>query len=172
MRKALDYTYDFEKINVYKQCKHANSLFSNSDFAANGMPGPGELAILEPFRKDLPPEVFGPAYVPPRTDHRRNALRENLKKARKLLEEAGWKMAPTACCATPRASRSRSSTWRRRSAPGQRRNVFWARNLAKLGIKFKLAAVDFALYRKRLETFDFDMVSIRTPDFTIPTWPN
>jgi len=29
--------------------------------------------------------------------------------------------------------------------------------------------VDFALYRKRLEAFDFDAVTIRTPDFTIPS---
>ena len=29
--------------------------------------------------------------------------------------------------------------------------------------------VDFALFRKRLETFDFDVVTIRQPDFTIPS---
>ena len=29
--------------------------------------------------------------------------------------------------------------------------------------------VDFALYRKRLETFDFDTITIRTPDFALPS---
>ena len=29
--------------------------------------------------------------------------------------------------------------------------------------------VDFALYRKRLEAFDFDLVTIRIPDFAIPS---
>ena len=89
VREALDYTYDFEKINLYGMRKRAYSLFSNSDFAAQGLPSPGELAILEPFRAKLPPEVFGMPYVPPRTDTSANALRENLKKARSLLEQAG-----------------------------------------------------------------------------------
>ena len=46
--------------------------------------------------------------------------------------------------------------------------MIWQRNLAKLGIRMKCAQVDFALYRKRLEAFDFDIITIRTPDFTLP----
>jgi peptide/nickel transport system substrate-binding protein/microcin C transport system substrate-binding protein len=94
VREALDYSYDFEKINLYDQRRRSYSLFSNSEFAAKGLPGPGELALLEPFRDQLPPAVFGPPYQPPRTDTGPNALRENLKKARALLEAAGWKVAP------------------------------------------------------------------------------
>ena len=62
--------YDFEAINVYKQYKRTNSMFANSEFAATGLPGPGELALLEPFRAQLPPEVFGEAWKPPRSDTR------------------------------------------------------------------------------------------------------
>ena len=45
--------------------------------------GPGELELLEPFRKQLPPEVFGPPYQPPRTDDRpERAAREPEEGAR------------------------------------------------------------------------------------------
>ena len=54
--EALNYTYDFEAINVYKQYKRTYSMFANSDFAAQGLPTPGELALLEPFRAQLPPD--------------------------------------------------------------------------------------------------------------------
>ena len=45
--------------------KRANSQFNNSEFAAQGLPSPGELKLLEPFRAELPPAVFGPAFRAP-----------------------------------------------------------------------------------------------------------
>ena len=42
------------------------------------------------------------------------------------------------------------------------------RNLKILGIKYTVRMVDFAIFRKRLETFDFDMAMIKIPDFTVP----
>lgn len=168
VREALDYTYDFEKINLYNMRKRAYSLFSNSDFAAQGMPTPGELKLLEPFRDRLPPEVFGMPYQPPRTDTSPNALRENLRKAKALLEQAGWKLAPDGVLRNEKGDPFEFE-YLETQGGSQFRNVIWARNLAKLGITFKVRNVDFALYRKRLETFDFDAVTIRTPDFTLPS---
>ena len=47
-----------------------NSLFANSDFAAHGpAQSPASSRLLEPFRAQLPPAVFGPAWVA--TAHRR-----------------------------------------------------------------------------------------------------
>ena len=94
VREALGYTYDFDSVNAYRQYRRTYSMFSNSEFAATGLPGPGELALLAPFRAELPAEVFGPAWQPPRTDGGPDAMRRNLVKARALLEEAGWKVAP------------------------------------------------------------------------------
>jgi len=168
VREALDYTYDFEKINLYNMRKRAYSLFSNSDFAAQGMPSAGELKLLEPFRGKVPDEVFGMPYVPPRTDTSPNALRENLKKAKALLESAGWKLAPDGVLRNA-AGDPFEFEYLEAQAGSQFRNVIWARNLAKLGITLKVRNVDFALYRKRLEAFDFDVITIRTPDFTLPS---
>jgi len=168
VREALVYTYDFEAVNVYKQYKHTNSMFANSEFAATGMPGPGELALLEPFRAQLPPEVFGPAWQPPRNDTSPNALRENLKKARALLEQAGWKLAPDGVLRNDKGDPFVFEYLRTGEAAGLAEAV-WQRNLEKLGIQLKVRLVDFALFGKRLEVFDFDMVTIRLPDFTLPS---
>lgn len=167
VRKAINLAFDFEAVNVYKQYKHTNSMFANSEFAATGMPGPGELALLEPFRKELPPEVFGPAWVPPRMDASPNALRDSLKEARRLLEEAGWKVDKNGVLRNAKGQPFEFEYMEPQEAPGRAEAVF-ERNLGILGIKYKPRLVDFAIYRTRLEKFDFDMVGIKIPDFTIP----
>jgi ABC-type oligopeptide transport system substrate-binding subunit len=167
VREALDYTYDFEKINLYNQRRRSYSLFSNSDFAATGMPAAGELKLLEPWRGQVPDEVFGESYKPPRTDTGPNALRENLKKAKALLESAGWKVGADGVLRNAKGEAFEFEYLEPESS-NQFRTVTWQRNLAKVGITLKSRIVDFALYRKRLETFDFDTITIRTPDFALP----
>ena len=44
----------------------------------------------------------------------------------------------------------------------------FARNLKKLGIDYKERLVDFALYRRRIAAFDYDMIIIVEPKFTLP----
>jgi microcin C transport system substrate-binding protein len=46
--------------------------------------------------------------------------------------------------------------------------VDWQRNLQKLGITMKVRLVDFALYTRRLEQYDFEMVAIVDGAFTLP----
>jgi peptide/nickel transport system substrate-binding protein/microcin C transport system substrate-binding protein len=166
VRKALSYTYDFEAVNTYRQYKRTNSIFANSEFAASGAPGPEELALLEPYRAELPSDVFGPAWEPPRND---TALlsRQNLLKARALLEEAGWKIAADGVLRNARGEPFEFEFMATGTPPG-RVEAVWQRNFEKLGIRMKTRLVDFALFVKRLETFDFDMVLIRTQDFTLP----
>ena len=164
VREALGYTYDFETLNKTKSFKRVNSVFNNSEFAAQGLPGPGELALLEPWRAELPPRVFGPAFVAPRTDNDPGGLRRNLLKARELLEQAGWKL---------------DAAGKLRNAAGEPLVVEymqplpsaindWQRNCEKLGIELKDRLVDFALYRRRLQQYDFDMVTIVDGFFTLP----
>ena len=167
VRKAINLAFDFEAINVYRQYKRTNSVFANTDFAMKGTPGPGELALLEPFRHELPAEVFGPAWQPPRTDTTPNALRENLRQARKLLEEAGWKVGADGIARNAKGEPLEFEFLETGDAPGRAEAVF-ERNLAKIGIRLKHRLVDFSLFRKRMETFDFDMVMIKIGDFTLP----
>ena len=167
VREALDLAYDFAAINVYKQYKRTNSLFANSEFAAVGTPTPAELALLEPFRAELPPATFGPAWEDPRTDIAPNALRENLRKARGLLEQAGWKVGPDGVLRNAKGEPFELEWLEAGDALGRREAVY-QRNLAMLGIKLNLRLVDFALYRQRLEAFDFDLINIKSPDWALP----
>ena len=168
MREALALTYDFETNNRYRLFKRANSLFSNSDFAAAGLPSTGELKLLEPYRRDLPPAVFGPPFIAPRTDSEAHALRRNLLQARTLLEAAGWKLAHDGRLRNVKGEPFEFE-YLETQGGSQFRNVIWQRNLEKLGIRMSVRNVDFAVYRKRLEAFDFDVITIRMPDFALPS---
>ncbi len=93
VRKAISLQFDFEWTNrtiFFEQYARPRSYFQGSDdLMPQGAPEGAELALLEPFRADLPEEVFGPAYEPPRSDgsgRNRQALRESAR----LLKEAGW----------------------------------------------------------------------------------
>ena len=44
----------------------------------------------------------------------------------------------------------------------------WRRNFDKLGIRVPDRKVDYALFNRRLTEFDFDMVTIVEPAFTLP----
>ena len=56
---------------------------------ATGKPSAEELALLEPFKASLPPEVFDEPYRPPVSDGS-GKDRKLLQAADKLLNEAGW----------------------------------------------------------------------------------
>jgi len=167
VRKALVLSFDFETNNRYGLFKRANSLFNNSDFAAQGLPSAGELKLLEPYRAELPKEVFGPPFVAPRTDSAPNALRRNLLQARALLEEAGWRLG-----ADNRLRNAKGEAFEfEYMSPGEStvREAAWQRSLDKLGIVLRVRKVDYALYSRRLEEYDFDMVTIVEGRFTLPS---
>lgn len=165
VRDALDYTYDFDTVNRLGLYKRAESQFNNSEFAAVGVPSPGELKLLEPFRAELPPQVFGPPYRAPSTGRDPKRLRQNLLKARDLLEQAGWKLADDGKL---RNAQGEAFEFEFLSPSEGGRMADWQANLEKLGITLKERNVDFALYRRRLDEYDFDMVAIAGGDFTLP----
>jgi peptide/nickel transport system substrate-binding protein/microcin C transport system substrate-binding protein len=165
VRRALDLSYDFDTLNRLGAFRRVESVFSNSDFAAVGEPDAAERALLEPHRAELPPEVYGPAYRAPTTGRRPEQLRANLLQARALLQAAGWTLA---------------ADGRLRNAAGEAFDIEylspaegarmpeWELNLRRLGIALRVRSVDFALYRRRLENFDFDVVTIVEGDFRLP----
>jgi peptide/nickel transport system substrate-binding protein/microcin C transport system substrate-binding protein len=164
VREALVWTWDFETLNKAGVYKRAYSLFSNSEFAAEGSPSPGELKLLEPFRAELPPRVFGPAWKPPTTAGDPNGLRRNLLRARALLEEAGWKLDDQGQL---RNAKGEPLEIEYLTAQGSG-SVDWQRNLAKIGVTLKERLVDYALYGRRLEKYDFDFTVVVQQDFALP----
>ena len=166
VREALMLAWDYDRYNQYRTFNHSYSVFNNSEFAATGTPSADELKLLEPFRAELPPRVFGPAFVPPSNLTGPNALRENLRRARDLLEQAGWKIA-----ADGRLRNARGEPFEFEFLePGSpNRLIDFQRNLEKLGIGFKERIVDYALFSRRLDQYDFDAVVIVEGDFALPS---
>lgn len=167
VREAIALAYDFDRLNRFGLLKRAYSVFNNSEFAADGPPSAGELKLLEPYRRELPPEVFGPAYRPPSNAGGAADLRRHLLQARALLEAAGWKLAPDGLL---RDAQGRALELEYLN-PGESggRITDWQANCAKLGITLKERNVDFALYRNRLENYDFDIITIVEGKFTLPS---
>ncbi|OYU93548.1 MAG: ABC transporter substrate-binding protein, partial [Burkholderiales bacterium PBB5] len=154
VREALMLAFDFEKYNRFGTFERADSMF-NKD----------ELALLEPFRAQLPAKVFGPPYRKPRNDTGPNALRDNLRRAQELLIEAGWKIAPDGLL---RNAKGDMLTLDYMDPTRVGRFPEFESNLRKLGVKYSERLVDYALFHRRTETFDFDLVIIVEPKFTLP----
>jgi microcin C transport system substrate-binding protein len=169
VRQALGLAMDYEWMNrqmFYNAYQRVNGLFGNTDCQATGVPGPDELALLEPWRKQLPGAVFGPASVPPRTDGDKNGLRENLRRARDLLQQAGWEIRDGAL--RNKKGEPMVIEYLDSNEGGARTVSPWARNLEKLGIQFNHRAVDFALYQQRLSKFEFDITTLAYPGTNSP----
>ncbi|MCV6638095.1 extracellular solute-binding protein [Candidatus Albibeggiatoa sp. nov. NOAA] len=162
VRRAINLAFDFEWANknlFYNQYERCNSYFSNSDLAAVGEPTEAELALLKPLQKKysdiFPQEALTQAWQPVSTSAP-NSLRKNLRQAKKLLNEAGWKVKD-GVLQNEKGQKLEFKVMLFQRA-FERILAPFARNLEKLGIKIHYRAVDAALYQQRQESFDFDMV--------------
>ncbi|MDI9650547.1 extracellular solute-binding protein, partial [Burkholderia cenocepacia] len=168
VRHALALAFDFDwmsRMMFYGQYRRTNSFWDASPFAASGMPSAKELALLEPYRSTLPPEVFGPMVKQPSTLPP-GSLRANLRQARDLLAQAGWHYRDGAlrdANGTPMTIEIIDDQ------PGMDRLILpYTQALATLGIHAYLHEIDSALYQKRLDNFEYDMTTYIYPPVTIP----
>lgn len=169
VRQALDLAFDFEWLNrqlFYGGYTRLNSYFADTELQATGTPGEGELAILEPLRKQLDPAVFGPMPEQPSTNPP-GSLRANLLQARALLAQAGWTYRDGAL-RNARGEPFRFEILDDSGGSMEPVAAVYQRNLAKLGIEARFRTADFALLQKRLDAFDYDMTTIRYPGVQVP----
>jgi microcin C transport system substrate-binding protein len=162
VRKALDYAFDFEFTNknlFYGLYTRTESFFENSPMKAKGKPSEAELALLEPFRSQLPPEVFEEPYRPPVSDGS-GKDRKLLQVADKLLNEAGWKIKDGK--RTNAKGEVLDLEFLIRNDPTEERILTaYVENLSKLGLAVSVRRVDPAQYERRLKTRDFDVTGAR-----------
>nr|WP_175006814.1 extracellular solute-binding protein [Burkholderia lata] len=168
VRHAFALAFDFDwmsRMMFYGQYRRTHSFWEASPFAASGMPSEKELALLEPFRSTLPPEVFGPMIQQPSTLPP-NSLRANLKQARDLLAQAGWQFRDGAlrdANGTPMTIEIIDDQ------PGMDRLILpYIQALGTLGIRASLHELDSALYQRRMDNFQYDMTTLIYPPVTIP----
>ena len=159
VRQAIGLAFDFEWSNkrlFYDLYKRTDSFFELGPMQAEGPPSPAELAILERFADQVPPELLTKsAYIPPVTDGSgRN--RRALRTAGKLLDDAGWKIVDGVRQKDGETLEIeflmiQNSGFARIAQP-------MIKNLEKIGIAGSIREVDPPQYRKRNDDFDFDIV--------------
>ena len=168
VRKAIGLAYDFEWMNrqlFYGIYKRVNGYFPNSEFQAEGLPKPDELALLEPLRDKLNPEVFGAVPVGASTAPPAS-LRDNLRQAQALLKEAGWNYKDGAL----RNAKGEAFVMEfLNDQPSLIRVVGpFQKALEKLGITMTYRVVDYSLSKQKMDAFDFELTSLRLLGSTAP----
>lgn len=169
VREALGYAYDFEWANsnlFYGTYTRTNSYFANSDCASGGLPEGDELALLDNYREKLPDRVFKQVFSVPTTKGDGN-VRENLRKAVRLLSEAGWKIKDNKLVNTSNGQPFEfelllySQDFERIALP-------FKANLEKLGITMNVRVVDMSQYFKTIRSFNYDMIIHSFPQSVSP----
>ena len=168
VREALINAFDFEWTNrnlFYGLYTRTESFFENAPMKAEGPPSPEELRLLEPFRADLPPEVFADPYSPPVSDGS-GRDRSLLRAAADLLNEAGWRIQDGV--RQNAAGENLTIEFLMDEPSFERIAAPYVQNLQQLGIETSIRLVDAAQYQERRNNFDFDMISQRFAFAPIP----
>ncbi|MFV0513619.1 MAG: extracellular solute-binding protein [Jhaorihella sp.] len=164
VREAIALGFNFEWTNEslqYGLFDQRASFTQDTPLMAQGVPEGAELAFLRSLGDVVPPEMLSePARMPHSSDPSRLTDRKNLRRAMKLLDEAGWPVG---------------SDGKRRDAAGQPLRVTFLfnssadgtlgavvesfmSNLERMGIEAHLEKVDAAQYTLRERDRDYDMV--------------
>jgi microcin C transport system substrate-binding protein len=157
VREAMILAFDFEWTNatlMFNSYKRTASFFENTPLKATGKPSPEELRLLEPFRADLPAEVFDEPFVPPVSDGT-GQDRNLLRRAGQLLQEAGFRRDGNVL-RTP-AGQPFTVEFLDFDPSLQPHAGGLVKNLRLLGIDAQMRTVDATQYQKRTDEFDFDV---------------
>ena len=170
VREAMTYLWDFEWVNktiMFDAYTRTDSFYENSELEATGLPGPKELAVLEPLRDRIPERVFTQDYEPPVTDGSGNS-REPLMKALELLRQAGWNVDGNRKLVHGETGKPFAFEVLLYSDLLVPHTQALKRGVERLGGSVELRVVDAAQYQNRLQTYDFDMVVSGWPQSLSP----
>jgi len=168
VRQAMAWAFDFEWANknlFYGAYTRTLSYFSNSELASSGIPQDGELALLEPFRASLPPQLFTQPFRLPVTDGSGNN-REQLRTALDLLQQAGWQVKDRKLVGPD--GQPMAFTILLDDPSLERAALPYVQTLQKLGIEARVRTVDPAQYQHLTDDFDFDMIMMIYAEGDIP----
>ena len=160
VRYALAHAFDFVNVNktlLHGAYRRTHSIFDNSELGSRGIPRGRELALLEPFRKSLPPELFEKPYRPPGGD---GGIRTNLRMAKRILAKAGWVVRDGALSRAADGLKMAFEILLVDPA-NEKIALSFARNLRRLGVEARVRTVDTSQYQYRRNTYDFDMIIYR-----------
>ncbi len=160
VRQALNYAFDFETMNrtlFFGKYKRIESYFAGIDLASSGLPQGKELEILDSVKDQVPPELFTTPFHLPVNDTPQ-ALRDNLRKAVDLLQQAGWVLKGNRLV-NGKTGEPFTIEFLEADPSFERVVAPFIQNLKRIGIDASLRVVDSAQYQRRVDSFDFDVIS-------------
>lgn len=160
VRQAINLAFDFESVNktvLYSAYERLRSYWQGSPLEAKGTPSEAELKLLEPFRSQLPPELFTSEFTQPTTNGDGNN-RDNLLKAQGLLKDAGWEIKNGRLV----DSTGKPFAFEITLVQPNLEQVLapWIQDMKRLGIEANLRVVDTSQYANRVNEYDYDAIYI------------
>ena len=157
VREALTLAVDFEWENRVLRFGLLDRALSNfagePSLEARGLPGEDELALLEPFREQLPKRLFTEAFDFPRSSGiGRN--RAPLERARALLAQSGWRVKDGVLVNSK--GEHFEIVFLSRDGADQRTLLPYLGILKLLGITGKIRLVEAAQFINLSQEFDYD----------------
>jgi microcin C transport system substrate-binding protein len=168
VRNALGLVYDFEWANknlFYGDYTRTNSYFDNSDLASSGIPQGDELKLLEPFRQELPPDLFTQPFTLPVTDGSGNNREQSIQ-ALKLMAQAGWHVKDRKLVDAD--GQQMTFTILLDDPSYERVALPYVDDIKRLGIDVRVRTVDPAQYQHVTDDFDFDMTMYIYSESDVP----
>jgi len=161
VREAIGLAFNFEWSNqslFHGLYTRTNSFWENSDMQAEGLPSEGELRLLEPLRGRIPDTVFSePVYSPTKSKPDSAGDRRTLRRASKLLDQAGWAVGDDGIRRNA-AGEVLSVEFLNDSPSFDRIVLPYVDNLKRLGIDASAQRVDAAQAQQREKKFEYDVV--------------
>jgi microcin C transport system substrate-binding protein len=169
VRHAVGLVYDFEWANknlFYGAYTRTESYFDNSDLASSGtLPQGDELKLLEPFRQELPPELFTEKFTLPVTDGSGNNREQSIE-ALKLMAQAGWHVKDRKLVDAD--GQQMTFTILLDDPSYERVALPYVDDIKRLGIDVRVRTVDPAQYQHVTDDFDFDMTMFIYSESEVP----
>lgn len=190
VREAILQAFDFEWSNqylFYSQYKRTSSYYENSEYAQSGLLTDSKnnleveilkslgiltyniktkkLEIMQDYKNEIDSRMLTIAYKNPTTAPP-HSKRENLKYAKKLLENAGYKVVNNQLI--DKEHKPLRFTMLLNSSLFERVVLPFKKNLAILGITLDIRVIDSAQYENRIKNFDYDIIVGVIPQSLFP----
>ena len=160
VREALAMVFDFEWINtniyagVYKRSR---SFYDDSELSSAGRPADSrERGLLAAWPDAVRPDILEGTWTPPVTDGS-GRDRAPARRALALLAEAGYVLRETVL--VEKATGTPVTIEIPAEDRGQERLLLnYAEQLRRIGVAVRIRLLDEALFQRRRQTYDFDMM--------------
>ncbi|MFO1208564.1 MAG: extracellular solute-binding protein [Amaricoccus sp.] len=160
VRQAIGLMFNFEWSNqalFYGLYDRTVSFWQNSPMMAEGVPEGPELALLQEFKDQLPPEIFtDPAWTPP-VQKPEKTDRAAIRQASKLLDDAGWAVGAGGLRRNARGETLTIELVDDNPSFERIINPF-IQNLRQIGVDASYRIIDPAQMQERQKNFDFDIL--------------